>query len=287
MSPTARKAARPKAPAPSPTRATVEDITPEMASEWLDSNVHNRPLRQRRVNDLVGIIERGEWLLNGDAIRFAEDGSLLDGQHRLWAVMESGATVPSVVIRGLPSETQETMDMGARRTLADALTLRGETNAARLASTVNYWWRYENGYVRFPSQRPTIAQSMAVLEEHPTLRDATQAVSNIYRTLGWVPSVAASCYYEFQSIDQDAAEEFFQRLRTGEDLPKGSPILAFRRYLEQHRQGTAAGGPRASSLVTHALAIKAWNLHRAGLTTERLSWKATGTKAEAFPEATA
>lgn len=275
---TARTPAMPPQP-----KATVETVTPDMAGDWLDRNTHNRPLYQSQVDHLVGVIQRGEWALNGDAIRFATDGTLLDGQHRLWAILESKTACETLVIRGLPTEAQETMDQGRRRNLRDYLALRGEKNSSRLAAVVNYWWRYERGHVRPGGPKPTIHQALATLDEHPTLRDAALGVQGLYSVLGLPVPIGAACYYEFHSINEEQAEDFFARLRSGKDLSEGDPILALRRWLEQHRSEQKSGG-RSGGVVIHALTIKAWNLHVRGMTCDRLSWKATGMKAEAFPE---
>lgn len=258
-------------------------VTPAVAEIWLGHNSHNRTLRNKAVTDLVGVIQRGEWRLNGDAIRFAVDGTLLDGQHRLWAISESEVAVPSLVVVGLPPESQETVDVGARRNLRDALVLRGEANALSVAATITYWWRYSNGFVRNQQMKPTIAQALVTFEDHPGLRDAAQWASRQFKKrFRGSAAMMASAYYELSSIDADDAGLFFDRLISGEELKAHDPILLLRKHFELlSMQGNE--GARASSLVSHALTIKAWNYWREGREIDRLNWKAAGMKAEAFP----
>ena len=85
-------------------------ITPEQASEWLEQNTHNRKLRTHQVAAMVRDIQAGNWKWNGDSIKFAKDGTLLDGQHRLHAIVESGQPIEMLVIEGLDKDTQATMD---------------------------------------------------------------------------------------------------------------------------------------------------------------------------------
>lgn len=258
----------------------VVKITPKMAEEWLGRNSHNRPIRNTRVEELVGAIERGEWMVNGDAIRFAADGSLLDGQHRLWAIALAGKPVESVVTTGLATYAQETMDLGARRNLRDALTLRGEVNANMVAAIVALKWRLDQGLIR-TTRKPTVAQGIAVLDAHPALREAKAVASRANDRFKVSGAVVGVCWYEFASIDGDAADAFFDKLVTGTNLMEGSPILALRRHLERM---TAAGtGARANALQTHALFIKAWNAYREGRHVDNLIWRAAGTNAEPFP----
>lgn len=258
-------------------------LTPTVAEMWLGHNSHNRTLRNKAVADLVGAIQRGEWQLNGDAIRFDTGGTLLDGQHRLWAVSESGVAVPTLVVVGLPPESQETVDVGARRSLRDALTLRGEGNGLQLAAVVTYWWRYEGGQVRNNQVRPTIAQALATLERHPGLRDASAwAKREFHKRFRGSTAMMACAHYELSSIDSDDAAFFFERLVDGTDLKAHDPILLLRKHFELLSM-TAQQGARASALVSHALTIKAWNYWREGREIDRLNWKAAGMKAEAFP----
>lgn len=260
--------------------AKVMKITPQMAEEWLGRNSHNRPIRNARVEELVGVIERGEWFLNGDSIRFDANGVLSDGQHRLWAIALSGITVESLVVTGLASEAQETIDVGARRNLKDVLSLRGETNASMLAAVLNVKWKLDQGLIR-TTRRPSIQQALAVLDANPALRDAKGAANKIGDRFKVSSAVVGVCWYEFQSIDPDDADVFFEKLATGVALQEGEAILALRRYMETQ----TAGGPgaKSSALMTHALFIKAWNYYREGRHIERLMWRAAGTNAEPFP----
>src|ERR1700761_996246 len=92
--------------------AEVERLSPKSAKALLKGNVHNRNLRKARVSSLAEAMKRGEWELNGESIKVAEDGSLLDGQHRLQAVVESGKSIQVLVVRNLPSDAQDTVDTG-------------------------------------------------------------------------------------------------------------------------------------------------------------------------------
>jgi anti-sigma28 factor (negative regulator of flagellin synthesis) len=262
--------------------AQLMTVTPELAEAWLGRNSHNRPIRQRRVEDIQGAIERGEWKLNGDAIRFGVDGTLLDGQHRLWAVWLAGQPVETLVVTGLDGHAQETMDTGARRNLKDALSLRGVSDASKIAAVVNYKWRYDNDKVRMPSAIPTIAQGIQLYEAHPGLAEWTRQAGRILLRFRMSVGMLATALYSFAEIDEELAYAFVEKLISGAGLDEGDPILVLRRHLERQSMGTA--GARASAVVTHALLIKAWNAWREGRQVAGLNWKAAGLNAEAFPE---
>lgn len=68
-------------------------ITPELAEGLLAMNTENRRLRPSHVAYLARAIERGEWQMPPDAIMVSDSGKLLNGQHRLTAVVRSGKPV--------------------------------------------------------------------------------------------------------------------------------------------------------------------------------------------------
>ena len=105
-------------------KTEIMNITPDMAIEMLSRNSANRKLRDDRVKLYAKQMKEGKWHLTGQSITFAEDGQLLDGQHRLWAVIESNCTVPFVVVTD--AEVAPTYDCGLPRSLSDRLYLGGK-----------------------------------------------------------------------------------------------------------------------------------------------------------------
>jgi len=256
-------------------------VTPKLAEEWLGRNSHNRPIRQRAVDDIAAAITRGEWILNGDSIRFSVNNVLLDGQHRLWAIVLAETPVQTLVVNGLPEDAQETMDVGARRSLKDALSLRGYANSSKLSAALNYLWRYQNGYVRFAAAKPTIAQAIATLESNPSFIDWVMTSDRARHRFRLSTSMLSTAMYELDGIDNDAAMVFFDKFVEGANLDAHDPILVLRKHFE--RQAVSAVGARSSSAMSHALIIKAWNAWREGRQVETLQWRTAGTNAEQFP----
>ena len=67
-----------------------QKITPELAREILKGNSKNRKIRQQRVDYLADEMKNGRWQISHQGICIATDGRVLDGQHRLLAVIQSG-----------------------------------------------------------------------------------------------------------------------------------------------------------------------------------------------------
>ena len=105
-------------------RDFIIDLTPEMAEDWLTHcNTHNRRLIDAHVELLAQEMKAGRWQLTHQGVAFSPQRVLLDGQHRLWAVVLSGVTVPMRVFVNEPAEGMEVIDTGKARSHDQILSL--------------------------------------------------------------------------------------------------------------------------------------------------------------------
>lgn len=86
------------------TYSKVITITPKMAERCLSKNPNNRPLREGDIGVYAEDMRRGYWMLTHQGIAFDTLGNLIDGQHRLWAIIRASVPVLMRVTRGLPRE---------------------------------------------------------------------------------------------------------------------------------------------------------------------------------------
>lgn len=103
-------------------------ITPEMAREWLTHNMAgNRPVLKGTVHSYARQMRNGSWNLTHQGIAFDENGELIDGQHRLNAIVEANIPVTMNVTTGVRREKGEvfTIDMGRKRTYANVVQMSG------------------------------------------------------------------------------------------------------------------------------------------------------------------
>jgi len=92
------------------------DITPEVASQWLMKNIDNRKPSKAKIRKLAIDLKEQNWVANADAVRFNRNDVLIDGQHRLMAVVESGVTIKNALVaRGLSEKAYITIDDGIPR----------------------------------------------------------------------------------------------------------------------------------------------------------------------------
>lgn len=96
-------------------------ITPERAYQWLERNANNRPIRMPHIKNLARQMALGRWELSPEPVVFAKSGRLLDGQHRLMAVIESGATIRATVALVENEDVFRVLDQGVNRSNSDIM----------------------------------------------------------------------------------------------------------------------------------------------------------------------
>lgn len=127
------------APVPLKLVASIELITPQLAKEYLETQQLNREVNDKRVSDYANRMRRGEWML-GQPITFDELGCLIDGQHRLKAVVRCGIPMEFAIMTGIPSDSKQVYDIGQQRSTAQISRLMGQNipqMKARLAILSN------------------------------------------------------------------------------------------------------------------------------------------------------
>jgi hypothetical protein len=77
-------------------------VTPEMASKFLENNHGNRRLVKRHIAEIRDAILVGEWVTHHQGIAIDGNGRLLDGQHRLAAIVAANTGVSMLVSYNVP-----------------------------------------------------------------------------------------------------------------------------------------------------------------------------------------
>lgn len=121
--------------------ARVETITPEIAQAYLRRNNLNRSIRRAAVKAYARDMKNGKWQLSPQGISFYEDGTLADGQHRLWAVIEANVSVQMFVIYDIPNDSK-VLDVGIKRNATDILKFSGVDTDNYVVATVRFMFRY-------------------------------------------------------------------------------------------------------------------------------------------------
>jgi len=264
-------------------------VTPLIAREWLKRNNENRKFSRNQARALAAEMLAGYWTENGESIIFDSVGELVDGQHRLQAVLNSGHEYIAPVVTGVQAAVRPTVDTGQKRSGAANLQMAGEKNSSVLAATIMLWKGYLAHDVQAmthpqsgsPDRRTSIPRIMDYLQEWPEIRESVSAAlalrpSGQGRALVPVSEVALIWHAIVQSgSSPERADEYLSAVLSGFNLSVDNPIIGLRRRLiEQARPGF-----KMVKRERLAIVLKTWQLWSTGQTRKVIRWDAS----EPFP----
>lgn len=218
-----------------------ERITPQMAEEYINRNNGNRKLRAGYVERYADDMRNKRWTECLAPIAFYDNGDVADGQHRLWALIESNTTQDFIVVRNVKRESGLNIDTGAGRSIVDNARISGADPDLSPELMAVCFFVDIGG--RNPGNTPA-ATRLAVVDAH---RDAAKwAITHGPRGRGirnqaTVAAVARAWMYE---ADKEKLKRFCDVLSTG--MAEGtheSAAVALRNYM-MSRTGTAHTMPR-------------------------------------------
>lgn len=253
------------------------EITPVLAKEMLEKNIKNRKPSDKHVERLANAMRRGDWKFNGDTISFGQSGNLLDGQHRLLAVIKSGVSISTLVVHGLNDDVFDTKDVGKSRTASDALSVHGIKNYATIASGAKLIINLRKHSNPYASKDVSIVEIEEFVEQTPKIHDvASRVMSSIWTRKYLTPSLATLCMFVFEEKRGTESDAFFDRLEDGVGLSKGSPVLLLRDRLMSDKSDKV----RMTASYKAALTFKAFRLFLDGAEIKYLRVRTEGESIE-------
>ena len=216
---------------------TSINFTPALAKKALDfhTDEKNRRHYERLSDRYAGAMERDEWQYNGESIKFTTEGKLIDGQHRLRAILKSNQTIPLMVVLDLQPEAFQTIDTGRARSASDILAIRGERNCVLLAASLRLLGCYRYSSLdKEQWYRIDHTRLLALLDEEPHIRNSINPCHNgrfEYTQKLLRPRVSIFCHYLFSTIDPDLTEYFYVKLADGLQLKRHEPVATLRTKL--------------------------------------------------------
>lgn len=240
--------------------ASFVNVTPELANRWLKGNVKNRKLRRQDLNRYKRDMVAGNWRLDGAPVRFSPDGCLLDGQHRLTAIVETKLTVPMLVVRGINPDAQSVMDTGRKRTAGDALSINGHKNATAVAAAARLGLAVEAKVLSLSHYEVSHEEVIGYIEDNPDLSTAVDFLKSYTRRTDCPPAVASYTYMVMRRINSKDASEFWVSMAEKVGLTEGDPVIALSNRLAESRR-LRESLPKDALL---SLIYRAWNARRTG-----------------------
>lgn len=267
-------AAKKKSAGPSSVKTICKKITPKMAADLMKDHTKNRRLRNWTIKRLVNDIQNGRWRWNGQPIIVDKNGVVLDGYHRLHAIIEAGIAVESLIVTGVPTDAVHTMDSGQARDARDAFHIeRGfswDVNA-RFVPALRLCMVYETTGLDFGWERRgrfTNAEMIEAAKRHPDLEKFTKFhADGIGRRAPTAHGFVIFLHYLTSKYLPKESEEFFTGLRDGDGLKRGTAVYSMREWINRNIGTMVDKKNRRNRLP---LLILAWNAHVEGGSLDRV-----------------
>lgn len=245
-------------------------VTPELAAEMLTKNEGNRNPRHGSMMMLSRAITNGEWIETGDTIKFDMFGRLLDGQHRLMAVVHADRSVNMDIVFGVSPEAFDRIDTGYARTTNQLLAMSGIKNGAVITSGARSMMAIQSGLSNTSSLSVSRHQVLDFVKKNPDIIEGARVSDTIKSRIGRVVSpggTTAAITILTRRMGKDV-DPFVDGLCSGANLTKESPILALRNRLIRGSTSKITDGVEIAALF-----IKAFNSWHAGRPVKVLSWR--------------
>lgn len=232
-------------------------ITPTLAEHVLEHcNTLNRKINKRWVTFLAESIKNGEWQLNGEPIIFSKTQKLIDGQHRLLAIVEADREVETYVTTNVEDKNFVSVDTGHSRSGSHVLTISSHVkNSFNVSATLNKLHRYTHKNYDFDGAHIiSNRQLVKLLEKNKDVLDSVEFARKYPK--GYGKSTIAFCHYVLSKLDKVMTDTLFTQLAM--EAPT-VPLVA------SLRKGTVKTG-RSRSRIKQTVIIgsifKTWNALR-------------------------
>ncbi len=268
-----------KSPASSREAPKIVTVSPEDAMALLESNGSNRPLNDQHVRRIARQIVDGKWRFNGDTIKISSTNDILDGQHRLWAIIEAKTPVETIVVRGIEPDAFATIDtLRKPRSGSDVLALLGATSHRSTISVALQWLtRWQRKCLetyRAPQNRIENSDVEQAYRDNPGIARAAEMASRLRGLAN--PGMIAFFYFVLTNRNPDLAERMIHTLENPAGVGVNDPFFRLRAYF-------TSAVARKDPLTTIVYMIKAANAAYDGREIKTLNWRSQGSFAEPMP----
>lgn len=242
-------------------------ITPVTAQALLALNGRNRTVKSSRVAAYANDMRNGRWRFTGDTIKIAttpEGDRLVDGQHRLAAVIESGCGVEMLIVRGIDESSMPVIDTGVSRSPADALRIGARVGGAKLAAAAKLVLVYDAGVFANVGHWSVINVTRPVLidfvNQNADEFEQAMLLGNQLGRIGFSPTPVGAWFFLANRIEPYNARlsEYIDQLTYGVGLTDGSAALAMRNWVMHKRAGSSLS-TRRTALTEFSALIRSWN----------------------------
>lgn len=243
----------------------IETFTVDKAKLALTRNKSNRPLNQDNVTFICSEMKQKKWMFTGESIIFGKNGDLMNGQHRLEAIIITGIEQDFLTVRGVNNDAFKCIDTGKMRSAGDVLSIMNVINPHSFASIARFIISFNRG--GYEKAAGKMSNRKLKITNHEIADFVTKRLTSMTesREYGFVPenslvagNLLSALHYIFKQINYDAACDFCKKLADGKELEKNDPVFVLRAELLQSIRSNRP----MTRLEEIGLICKAWNFYR-------------------------
>lgn len=235
-------------------------ITPSIAKELIERNTFNRKVSQPIVMRYADDMKNGKWKENtGETMKIAKTGGILDGQHRLLAIIKSNCSIYFHIAYNLDDNVFDVLDTGKSRNASDCFTVAGVKLSNTIPSIIAHYNLLNEGKKRGQQVNSKSTNADLLLqyrEDEMFWQNIAKSAHNWYSAFAKIlpPSYIGGFYAHFYKLNPSKAEMFMNQLCTGSDI-SNQTINLLRNKLMQDKMSPRKMPPT----LKMALIIKTWN----------------------------
>jgi len=223
----------------------IAKVGPALAEQLLATyKVNYRKHFDKHSEVLAGDMMDQSWIFAGDPIKLGTDQDIMDGQHRLKAVIKSGEPQYFLFVCDLSHQVYDVTDTGKGRTYADLLRQREYINTANVAALLKMIYTWNAGLSLDTTGKISNHKMDKLFHYGDESEEGKRKQDTILRSVQLSaghrmlcpPTVLAFCWWLFLQIDVEGAHQFLGALMSGENHHKGMPSYTLRERLLEDRE---------------------------------------------------
>lgn len=249
----------------------TELITPSKAKNLLKNNTHNRPVSKKRVNHYSALMKDDKWHLTHQGIAIANDGTVLDGQHRLKAIIKANRPIKMNVSYEVNKDNFKYIDVGYTRTTSNIFAIENIKNYTRHASGVSRYFDFKDSFGSFGRNSRRVENNYThndylvfYYDNEDFLIEVNTKTSKIYRQYSLITCSHLYALYVYSVLnagwDIDHIHNFFENTyMLKNDSESNAPKKLFKALVKD-----ATANKQMTQKVKLALIIKSFNYYTEG-----------------------
>lgn len=244
-------------------RILKQFITPYQATMLLKGNTDNRTLNQNRVTRYANDILKNMWVEDtGELIKISKTGKIIDGQHRLVAIIKAGIGIHLHIAYDIQDDVFQVIDSGKPRSAGDVFKIAGVKNYNNISAIIQLYNNIYNNKSTAASvsieKRLSAKELLVIYKLNPEYWDDIVKRSINYRLAfqGVLPiSEIGALIALFDNYNSEKSDDFISQLCKGVNVSNNAIILLRNKLISDKLNSQH----KMSASIKRALIIKSWN----------------------------